>query len=80
MYQYEGQVEPWNFTSDNCTDSLCLSSRDFIAQLEVFIKEGVFKKPKTVNNKHLFKLVEVLNLDEEENVQISEEVVRVLTH
>lgn len=33
LYQYEGQVEPWTFHNESCTDSLCLSSRDFLAQL-----------------------------------------------
>jgi hypothetical protein len=62
LYQYEGQVEPWNFQTDTCTDSLCLSSRDFLAQLEVFLKEGAFRRQSASNNKGMFVLAEVLGL------------------
>jgi hypothetical protein len=65
LYQYEGQVEPWNYQNEPCTDSLCISSRDFLAQLEVFLKEGVFRMQSSPNNKQMFSLVEVLGLEEE---------------
>jgi hypothetical protein len=56
LYQYEGQVEPWNFQTEPCTDSLCLSARDFLAQMEVFLKEGAFRRQTGVNNRELFLL------------------------
>lgn len=43
LFTYEGQVEPWDFQQELCSDSLCLSSREFMVQIEEKLREGGFR-------------------------------------
>ena len=39
LYQYEGAIEPWDFGERHCGDTLCISSRDFLGQLDIYLRE-----------------------------------------
>lgn len=64
-------MEPWEYREEQCTDTLCLSSRDFLVYLEQFLRENCYSRTE-VANKDMSLLVEVLELDDSmEKVQIS---------
>ena len=70
LYQYEGAVEPWDFGERHCGDTLCISSRDFLGQLDLYLREkamgvgiGLGKGRTVKNNRRLSSLVQVLNLE-----------------